>query len=465
MLVALLGFSGCTASLQDLIEYPNIVFILADDMRLDESEYMPQSQQLLAEQGLTFENAFVTTPLCCPSRSTILRGQYAHNHQVLMNGSLEGGFEKFHSLGDEDSTLATWLQSGGYKTVLFGKYLNHYPGSDETYVPPGWDEWYSKFDDGENYYDYRLNENSQVVSYGNAEEDYYTDVLARQARDYVQRAADSSEPFFMYLAPTTPHGPFKPAPRHKDAYVEVAEQKPSSFNEDDVSDKPSWVQGLPQLSSRQIRNPDNNRGRRRQMLLSWDEMRAGLIEELQATGKLENTYIFFSSDNGYQQGEHRLRGKRVVYEESVRVPLAVRGPGIPEGESVDQMVLNNDFAPTIAELAGVSASEFVDGRSLVPLLSGTQREAWRSAFLIEHWAGGDGDYKDTPTYAAVRTETHKYIEYESGEQELYDLSSDPYELVSLDASADPTLFESLRTRLEALQACAERTCREAEDSS
>lgn len=464
MLVALLAFSGCAAPLQHADEKPNIVFILADDMRLDEFEYMPQTQRLFAEQGLTFENAFVTTPLCCPSRATILRGQYAHNHQVLMNANLDGGFEKFRSLGREDSTVATWLKSGGYKTVLLGKYLNHYPqNNDETYVPPGWDEWYSKFDEGENYYNYRLNENGQVVSYGDAEEDYYTDVLGAQAQDYVQRAADSPDPFYMYLAPSTPHGPFKPAPRHKGAFAEVAELQSPAFDEADVSDKPSWVQDLPQMTSDDLNKVNRRHQYRLEMLLSLDEMIAGLIDELRTTDKLENTYIFFTSDNGYSLGEHRLDGKRTVYEENVRVPLALRGPGVPEGQSIEQMVLNTDFAPTIAELTSVSAPAFVDGRSLMPLLSGTQPADWRSAFLIEHWAGGDGGYLMAPTYAAIRTETDKYVVYDAGEQELYDLSSDPNELESLAASADPTLVESLRTRLEALQDCAEQTCREAED--
>jgi N-acetylglucosamine-6-sulfatase len=201
------------------------------------------------------------------------------------------------------------------------------------------------------------------------------------------------------------------------------------------------------------------------MLLSLDGMVAGLIEELQATGELENTYIFFTSDNGYHLGEHRIKvGKRTAYEEAARVPLAIRGHGVPAGQIVKQTALNIDFAPTIAELAGISTPDFVDGRSLTPLLSDTPPATWRSAFLLEHWNGGGGEPRQTPTYAAIRTGTDKYVQHAQGDEELYDLSSDPYELESLHASADPALVESLRSRLEDLKACAGESCREAENT-
>lgn len=196
---------------------PNFVFILADDMRVDDLEHMPRTRQFFAEEGLAFESAFVTHSLCCPSRASILRGQYTHNHQVWTNASPEGGFEKFRSMGHEDSTVATWLKDEGYQTALVGKYLNGYARRDEkTHVPPGWDEWYGALG-GNAYYDYQLNENGEEVSYGSAEEDYQTDVLAEKARDHVRRVAGSASPFFLYLAPGAPHGPFVPAPRHEDA--------------------------------------------------------------------------------------------------------------------------------------------------------------------------------------------------------------------------------------------------------
>jgi N-acetylglucosamine-6-sulfatase len=453
-------------------EKPNFVFVLADDMRADEFEHMPQTRQLLAEQGLMFENAFVSHSLCCPSRASLLRGQYTHNHQVLTNRSPEGGFEKFRSQGHEDSTIATSLKSSGYQTVLLGKYLNGYPGcitssceeTDDTYVPPGWDEWYGWLGEGY-YYDYRLNENGSIVSYGDAEEDYYTDVLARQTKAYLQRAAGSSDPFFMYVAPNTPHGPFEPAPRHEDEYEDLEVSQPPSFDEVDVNDKPAWVQDFSRLDSADETKVDDVYRRRQQMLLSLDEMMAGLIEELRATDQLDNTYVFFTSDNGYHLGEHRFpRGKRTVYEEAVRVPLAVRGPKMPPATTVKEMALINvDFAPTIAELAGVSTPTFVDGRSLAPLLSGTPPESWRTAVLLEHWSGPGPEIEQAPTYTAVKTEKYKYVEYDTGDKELYDLSSDPYELENLYDTADSALIEGLKSRLEALKACSEASCRAAEE--
>lgn len=210
---------------------------------------------------------------------------------------------------------------------------------------------------------------------------------------------------------------------------------------------------------------DNAYHTRTKMLLSLDEMVAGLVDELRASGELYNTYVIFTSDNGYHFGEHRInQGKRTVYEEAVRVPLAVRGPGVPAGQITEALALNIDLAPTIAELAGLSTPAFVDGRSLAPFLQGAPPETWRSAFLLEHYSGGNAHHRSAPTYAAVRTETHKYVEHENGDRELYDLEADPYELESLHESADPTLVADLENRLEALRACASESCREAENS-
>jgi arylsulfatase A-like enzyme len=462
MLLILLALSGCAAPEQGDDEKPNIVFILTDDMSLADFEYMTQTRQLFAQQGRIFENTFVTHSLCCPSRASTLRGQYTHNHQVLTNARPEGGFETFRSMGHEDSTVATWLKSGGYQTVLIGKYLNGYGRDDPSYVPPGWEEWYAKPGAFE-YYDYELNENGELVSYGSEEEDYLTDVLSGHATDFVRRAASEDQPFFAYVAPTAPHGPSTPAERHKSTFANKEAPRPPSFNEEDVSDKPTWVQEFEPVSERELSQIDDRYQERLESMLAVDEMVASLVEELEAAGELDNTYIFFTSDNGYHLGEHRISGKRTAYEEAVRVPLAALGPGVPAGNSVEQLVLNIDFAPTFAELVGVSTPEFVDGWSLVPLLRGTLPPSWRSGFLIEHWNGGGGQPQETPTYAAIRTESHKYVEYITGEKELYDLFADPYELDSLYESAEPALVNDLSSRLEALKDCGGQTCREAED--
>jgi N-acetylglucosamine-6-sulfatase len=441
-------------------ERPNIILILTDDMALQDAEYMPKLHSLMMDRGTTFENAFVTNATCCPSRATILRGQYTHNHQVRLTPR---GFQRFHNLGHEGSTVATWLRSEGYRTTLIGKYLNGYGGADETYVPPGWDEWYANSSETGSY-DYTLNKNGQLVSYGSAPEDYKTDVLARKATNYIRRAAGNEQPFFMYLAPTAPHSPAIPASRHADAIPDAKAPRPPSFDEADVSDKPDWVSSRAPLSAEEIAYIDELYGDRLRSLLSVDEMLEGLIDTLRKGGELDETYIFFTSDNGFHMGQHRLpEGKWTAYEEDIRVPLIVRGPGVPAGQALDHLVLNNDFAPTFAQLADAEPPSFVDGRSLAPLLSDdppTSAE-WRSAFLVESARDGDG-IRSRRAFEAVRTEQHLYVEYESGERELYDLAEDSYEIDNRYASADPDLITQLQARLGALRGCVGAKCRSAE---
>ena len=325
--------TACAASLdQESSGGPNIVLILTDDMRLDELEYMPKTQSLIVDEGVTYSNAFVTTSQCCPSRASILRGQYVHNHGVWSNAPPEGGYETFESQGYEASTIATWLQDAGYNAALIGKYLNGYPTSGQRrYVPPGWDEWYAKFGGG--YYDYSLNENGTgVVSYGSTEQDYSTDVLLDKAHDLIKRSAGYSQPFFMYLAPNAPHDPYVSAPRHEGMFEDVQAPRPPSFDESDVSDKPLWVNSRSRLSADEEEQIDQVFRERLRMLQAVDDMVEGVVSELTAQGELDDTYIFFTSDNGYHLGEHRiLEEKNTPYEESIKVPLAVRGPGIPPG--------------------------------------------------------------------------------------------------------------------------------------
>jgi N-acetylglucosamine-6-sulfatase len=440
-------------------QQPNIVFVLTDDLDYASAQKMPEISALLAEQGTSFEEAFVSHSVCCPSRATILTGLYDHNHNVLSNRPPDGGFEKFVSEGHEENTIGVGLQEAGYQTAFFGKYLNGYQrerrGADPTHVPPGWDEWYGKLD-GQDLYDYRINENGEEVSYGSEEEDFYTDVLAGQTTDFVRRAAPDSEPFFMYVAPTAPHGPATPAERHEGAFSEEEPYRPLSYNEEDVSDKPSQIQETERISEEEASTIDDYYRQRLESMLAVDEMVGWLVEELEATGELENTYIFFTSDNGFEQGEHRLqKGKSQAYEESSRVPLLVRGPGVPAGVKTEKLAVNTDFAPTFADLAGAAFP--ADGRSLVPVLAGSQDPSWRTSILLERLPSQRG-------YQAIRTETHKYVEYNNGDVELYDLTADPYEMESIHERADPALLEDLKARLEALRSCSEEGCREAEDA-
>jgi len=456
------GLSGCAPAQKGEAEapssttdQPNIVFVLTDDLDFASAQKMPQIRSLLAEQGISFEEAFVSHSLCCPSRSTILTGLYDHNHNVLGNKPPDGGFKKFVSEGHEENTIGVHLQDAGYQTAFFGKYLNGYAAGDPTHVPPGWDEWYGKLDE-QKLYDYRINENGEEVSYGDSTEDFFTDVLSGKATDFVRRAASDSRPFFMYVAPTAPHGPATPAERHKGAFSDEEPPRPPSFDEEDVSDKPSQIQNTERISEEEASKIDDDYRQRLESTLAVDDMVGALVRELEEAGELDNTYIFFTSDNGFEQGEHRIkRGKNQAYEESVRVPLLVRGPGVPAGSKTGKLALNTDFAPTFADLAG---AEFAaDGRSLKPLLGGSQDPSWRRSILLERVPTPRG-------YRAIRTETHKYVEYNNGEKELYDLRADPYELDNVYESADPSLLEDLKAKLDALKDCSEGGCREAEDA-
>jgi arylsulfatase A-like enzyme len=448
-------------------KHPNILFILTDDLDTDSIKVMPQLKSLLIEQGTLFSNFFITTPLCCPSRTSILRGQYAHNTQIFGNQIPHGGFEKVYSLGLEESTIATWLHAVGYNTALMGKYLNAYPmKNSETYVPPGWDEWYSPVE-GQPYsgFNYTLNENGKLVSYGNNPKDYGTDVYHRKATRFITSAIKSGKPFFVYLSTYTPHEPATPAPRHQDLFADAEAPHSPSFNEGDVSDKPRRIRNLHPLNNSQIINIDELYRRRLQSLQAIDEMLANLVETLEGLGQLENTYIVFSSDNGYHLGHHRLRfGKQTPYEEDIRVPLVVRGPNVPVGQVIEHLTANIDLAPTFAEWAGVTAADFVDGRSLVPLLSGNSplENIWRQAILLET----NTTRRDTPVpaFQAIRTKDYKYVEYVTGERELYDLSKDPHELQNINEIADPALIQQLAARLVELRSCAARSCRDTEDA-
>src|SRR5215213_6171995 len=470
-----------------LTDQPNILFILTDDLDFASAQKMPQIRSRLADAGASFEKAFVNYPLCCPSRATTLTGLYAHNHNVISNRFPDGGFEKFRDEGLEEDTIAVRLQEEGYRTALFGKYLNEYPGDDPTYIPPGWDEWYGRVDENK-LYDYQINENGQVVSYGSDTENYYTDVLSRQASDFIGSGAEDSRPFFMYVAPTAPHDPAIPAERHKGAFAGEEAPRPPSFNEEDVSEKPYGIRNRDPLSEEDISEIDERYQNRLESMLAVDELVAPLIQELQAAAKLENTYIFFTSDNGWFQGEHRIpEGKDRPHEESAHIPLFVRGPGIAAGSEVEQLVLNTDFAPTFADLAKVEFA--ADGRSLAPLLLGGEdgeqsssqsSSSWRSSVLLEQLSVEDnGDNEEEtkgkakgkakgdpegPYWEAIRTDTHKYVEYDNGDVELYDLQNDPYELESIHQSADPALVEDLKARLEALKSCSGEGCREAENA-
>jgi arylsulfatase A-like enzyme len=490
---------------------PNILFILTDDLDIAAIAFMPKLQELLVKQGVLFDNYFVNVSLCCPSRSTILRGEYSQGTQIFGNQPPDGGYEKFHANHDEESTIAVWLQNAGYRTMLAGKYLNGYPNTvAQTFVPPGWTEWYSAAK-GNAYgeYNYTLNENGKLVEYGKKPEDYGTDVYARKTIDFIQRSAKEGKPFFAYVAPYAPHAPSTPAPRHANLFADAKLPRSPNFNEPDASDKPGYIKNRPQLTDRQIRQIEEQYRLRLQSLQAVDEMIENLINTLKAAGQLDNTYLFFMSDNGFHLGNHRLAtGKWTPYEEDVHVPLIVRGPGVPVNVKLDHLTGNNDLAPTWAELAGIKTPDFVDGRSLVSLIrpnppaltpplsaTGEDGRGWRQCYLLQRGEPGKDIAPDedenayvrppemqgllepsdelpeevaglepqravaVPAFQGIHLLHYVYIEYATGEKEFYDLRADLHQLNNLAAKADPALLKELAARLNELQNCTGDQCR------
>lgn len=477
---------------------PNIILVLADDLDHATMDHMSRLRSLLTEAGTSFSSFLLSDSLCCPSRTSILRGQYIHNHHVETNNSPEGGFQKMYEEGLESSTVATWLKAAGYRTGYFGKYLNGYPrGAEPDYVPPGWSEWYSPAG-GDPYgqFAYALNENRKIVSYGRKPADYLTDVLVRKVRKFIQESVRRKKPFFVHLAPYAPHRPSTPAPRYAHAFAGATAPRPESFNETDVGDKPSWLRQFPLLTDQEIAEIDETFRQRNQSMLAVEDLVGALFGALEAWGQLDRTYVIFTSDNGFHLGVHRLLpGKQTPYEEDIRVPLIVRGPGVPERVTREHLVGNIDLAPTIADLAGAPVPGFVDGRSFAPLLrsDAPAAGAWRKGFLLEHararpasseraatlrvHATGPQEPPDRleeraalkddvsliPRFEGIRTMDTLYVEYATGEKELYDLLADPLEMDNLASSTEPARLAKLSAWLDTLRSCAGNTCRQAED--
>ncbi|MGH2955157.1 MAG: sulfatase family protein, partial [Solirubrobacterales bacterium] len=327
---------------------PNVVVVMTDDQTLASMEVMPRTRTLIGDAGATFAESFASFPLCCPSRATFLTGRYAHNHKVLNNIPPRGGFDRLRSA----ETLPVWLGRAGYYTGLIGKYLNGYEQSPVG-VPPGWSEFYGQKTQNA-YYGFELQEGKQRVRYGDPNENpddpsdpetYASDVYTDKAVDFIARRSPMAQPFFLWVSYNAPHsgipdpppnppsrcrGNAKPAARHIGAFEGAPLPQPPSFNEADVSDKPPSIRDAPAFDAEVIEAIHNFYRCELESLLAVDEGVQRIVDALAAAGELDRTVVIFTSDNGMFHGEHRLPfGKTLLYEESIRVPLMIRGPGIP----------------------------------------------------------------------------------------------------------------------------------------
>lgn len=424
---------------------PNVLLILTDDQDAKALWVSPTVRSLIGDHGFTFNRAFVTTSVCGPSRVSILRGQYAHNTNVWVN---EDAFPYTRDSGLDQSTVATWLHDAGYRTGWVGKYLNFYAhgDADGLYTPPGWDQWTILVPARGRYWPEKILENGVWLDANG--EFYNTDYVTERAVDFIH---ESDGPWFLVVSYLAPHFPAEAAPRHLGIYSYLAGLRPPSFNF-------SYDSTAPFNATRIAKMDDEYRGRM-ESLLAVDEGVADLFAAMDSMGVTGNTLVIYTSDNGYLLGEHGFYEKNRPYEEAVRVPMIVRGPGVRQGTS-KKIVANIDIAPTIADYAGVAAPSFVDGRSLRPLLENQLSDSqWRKRLLTEHErTTGAGE---VVTFASVRTNSEFFTEASNGLRQLFDMTVDTFQLTNK-APLGAGQYATLQAQLAALRVCAGFPCRAAE---
>ena len=475
---------------------PNIVVITTDDQSLNmlRGKYMPKAIKQIAQRGTTFTSALVTTPLCCPSRASLLTGQYAHNHEVLRNA--------YTLLSDKDNVLPAWLGRAGYRTAHVGKFLNGYEQAtgDPAEVAPGWDSWFTTLG-ATRYFDYEVSANGKRLHFGKGPRSHVTRVINRKAATMVRRFTPAPQPLYLQVDHRAPHTETnansggrcgtKAVPENPGDEKRLRHEplpNPPSFNEADVSDKPSFVRDRPLLNEGKLRKIAKRYDCALGALRSVDRGVKQIVQTLKQTGELDDTVLVFTSDNGFYFGEHRIaRDKTHPYEEAIRVPLMIRVPerflgGRPLVPLVHDQVANIDLAPTFLELAGAepcvpeSGDEddaddsddedcrVMDGRSLMPLLRGTGGWPADRGLLVEY-DGASSKGTSSCRYEGIRARGRLYVEHlsipdpvteiceEAEEIELYDLVADPFQLQNLHARADP-IEEALEARLARLRGCS-----------
>lgn len=436
---------------------PNIVFISTDDMRVADLPAMPNVRNLIAARGTNFTTSYIPFPLCCPSRAAWLTGQYNHNNGVMGNLSSDSPVGGYPAL-DNTNTLATWLREGGYQTAYVGRYLHGYGGK---VVPPGWQEWHAVVGHND-WFNPLMRENATgTLASTTYTGQYLTDKIDTTSNTVIRDRVPGVAPFFLWVSHFAPHAATLPTepddprfsspvvpPRYKDFYANTPVPADPSYNEADVTDKPTYVRNRARFSAEVQADIQELNAQRWESLKAVDDSVRNIVNTLTVTGEINNTVIVFSSDNGYMMGEHRLpAGKIVHFDPSSRVPLIIRGPGFPAGTVRNQLVANIDLAPTLADLANIVPKRVVDGRSLLPLVSSPRTWPGRKLAL----EAGPTTIDGPDLYHGVRTARWKYIRHSTGEHELYDMVADPHELTSLanDPAYDATeaSLDRITTRL------------------
>lgn len=449
---------------------PDVVVIITDDQTLESLRVMPETQRRIGQAGVTFDQAIVSYPVCCPSRATFLTGQFSHNHGVRDNAPPLGGYAEF----DDTDTLPVWLTQGGYHTAFTGKYLNGYDEQAPARVPPGWDDWRALLDPGTyQSYDYSVFDNGTRRHYGVEEDDYQTDVITDLAIDQIE-AAPADQPLFInvnYRAPHSEGGDLNlpdanrlayptPAPRHLDAFSEQKELP--SFG---VHESPEQLANKPELVRRQARaaavldgiivQPAQQYRRELASLLAVDEGVGKLLDAAARRRRLADTLVVFTSDNGLFHLEHGLTTKYVGYDPALRVPLLVAGPDMPAGQHYSATASNADLAPTVLAAAGIDAPHPLDGRALQDLVASPDVDR---VIAIE---GRPLSVTQAvqPGWIGARSPNWKYLRWADGFEEFYDLTADPEELDNLaPVLRDTQQFAAWRELANQLSTCVGVSC-------
>jgi N-acetylglucosamine-6-sulfatase len=447
---------------------PNILFVFTDDLdAYTLNKAMPKTKKLIGKAGVTFPDAYFSEPICCPSRASMLRGQYPHNTEVHDNNYPAGGFQKFWEHSLHKATYGTVLDRAGYRTFYGGKLMNGYGRSmfgHRKFAPvlPGWDVWRVPFPlPTSDTYSF---EDGSIKSF---EGSLHDKLVTQWGENFIRSSSKKNVPFAAVVSLFAPHKPAEYPGGYAGKYRDAKLPTGGSYNESDVSDKPPHIRKMGSISAEEKAELKRYYRERLRSTRFADDMIARLYNGLKQNGELNNTIFVVWSDNGYHMGEHRMIGKNKhgskgsPYIEDVRLPLLVRGPGIPHGIQRDEFVSAVDLLPTFADVANAKVPPFVDGRSFLPLARGKDIP-WRE-FGYSEVPGEAGAWN------ALYTMTHAYHAWGSGYEELYDLSEDPYELDNLLAGdgVDANVAEAARYRalVEEMSTCQADECREAESTS